>query len=1008
MKKLACLLLIALPVCSLAATYTVDDDGPADFDSIQLAIDSTSYGDEIIVLPGLYRENINFNGNSRIVRSTNPDDPNVVDATIISGSFSGSAVTFNGYESSSCQLCGFTITYGRSENGGGIDGGDEYHQTNAVIKNCTIHFNESYEGHGGGIAFCEGTISNCIITDNSAYWPGFRAYGGGLYKCNAKIENCIISDNTATMMGGGLYECHGTITNCIISDNSAGWNGGGFFNCDGTITNCVISGNYAYEFAGGMYHCSGTISNCTVVNNSTSTGGTYRKGGGLYKCSGNINSCIVWGNYAAIGSQVHECATPTYSCIQGWTQGGTGNISDIPIFLSDGYHISDNSPCIDVGDPNKSFILHETDIDGDPRIISRVDMGADEVFDDSYSYIWLSDDELNFKGYGINSSVPSQTLTIQKYGPMDLHWQIQVPNEPNWLTVFPLSGHTTNYNSDVNISAEPNEAGYGTHSCELIVSDPNAINNPQTVNITFIVYGPSLSTYPSQLNFYAEKDASGPLDGTFNITNSGYDILDWHLEIPNEPNWIQSVYPSNGQCERHEANQVTLIIEPNGLDEGDYQATFEIFALDVSYTRTVTVNLNIYTPNDIHVPIDYNTITEAQYAASYGDRIIVHPGRYTGGEIPAKGLTIKSIDPQNQNVINATVIESPLYIYSYDPTTEGLIIDGLSFVYNPDIYQNPYASGIVNNCRQLTVCNCVVKNWPNSGIRCGIYRAGSFSIENCLISHNYASGISLDTRKNSFTGLIKNCTIAETMPNQDGIKHGISCSAYNPMWLSIINSVFSNSVSPNDIEIYIESVYSSTSGDLIINHCCMPGGPNGISAPNDVNVTYGPGNIDVDPCFVARGYWDPNGTPGDANDDFWVDGDYHLKSEGWRWDSIRQRWDWDDVTSRCIDAGNPGSLLDNEPLTIPEDPNNEWGHNLRINMGAYGGTAEASIPPHDWALLCDVTNDGTTNLADFTHLADMFMQTDDELFADFNRDGKVDLHDLALFIADWLHITTWH
>ena len=50
----------------------------------------------------------------------------------------------------------------------------------------------------------------------------------------------------------------------------------------------------------------------------------------------------------------------------------------------------------------------------------------------------------------------------------------------------------------------------------------------------------------------------------------------------------------------------------------------------------------------------------------------------------------------------------------------------------------------------------------------------------------------------------------------------------------------------------------------------------------------GEGNIDSDPCFVDPGYWDPNSTPTDPNDDFWVDGDYHLN--------------W---LSPCFNAGDP-------------------------------------------------------------------------------------------------------
>jgi hypothetical protein len=157
------------------------------------------------------------------------------------------------------------------------------------------------------------------------------------------------------------------------------------------------------------------------------------------------------------------------------------------------------------------------------------------------------------------------------------------------------------------------------------------------------------------------------------------------------------------------------------------------------------------------------------------------------------------------------------------------------------------------------------------------------------------------------------------------------------------------------------------------------------------SVIWGPGNIDTDPCFV------------DADAD-----DYHLKSAGWRWDTQRKVWTWDDVTSRCIDAGNPGSLLGDELLSIPDDPNNEWGHNLRINMGAFGGTAEASIPPYGWALLSDITNDGTSDLSDLDTFSSLWLNTGEQLYADFNRDGIVDLFDFALLAQNWLAQTSWH
>jgi len=95
----------------------------------------------------------------------------------------------------------------------------------------------------------------------------------------------------------------------------------------------------------------------------------------------------------------------------------------------------------------------------------------------------------------------------------------------------------------------------------------------------------------------------------------------------------------------------------------------------------------------------------------------------------------------------------------------------------------------------------------------------------------------------------------------------------------------------------------------------------------------GAGNIDADPCFAQPGYWEQSEDGQDAGDTFWVDGDYHLKSQAGRWDNAGQSWVQDTVTSPCIDAGSPKSNYKGEL-----SPNGG-----RINMGAYGGTAEASM-----------------------------------------------------------------
>jgi len=209
--------------------------------------------------------------------------------------------------------------------------------------------------------------------------------GGGIYgndTTGATIDKCVITENSA--LEGGAVNYAGTIKGCTISGNSSPYNGGGFSNCSGTVRSCIVSSNTAQDYGGGFYNCDGaTIENCTIVDNSSVVAG-----GGLKDCDGTttITNCIIWGNDPC---QLVDSSTPTYSCIEDWSGGGTGNINSDPCFVdsaNDDYHIQPISPCIDEGDPCGTY-SGQTDIDGDDRVIDiggegngnvDVDMGADE------------------------------------------------------------------------------------------------------------------------------------------------------------------------------------------------------------------------------------------------------------------------------------------------------------------------------------------------------------------------------------------------------------------------------------------------------------------------------------------------------------------------------------------------------------------------------------------------------------------------------------------------------
>ncbi len=110
-------------------------------------------------------------------------------------------------------------------------------------------------------------------------------------------------------------------------------------------------------------------------------------------------------------------------------------------------------------------------------------------------------------------------------------------------------------------------------------------------------------------------------------------------------------------------------------------------------------------------------------------------------------------------------------------------------------------------------------------------------------------------------------------------------------------------------------------------------------------------------------------------------------------------WVTDSLTSPCVDAGNPGQPLGEEPADAD---------NIRINMGSYGGTAKASMTPAGWAIIADMTNNGQVNLADLECLSQRWLNSAEGWFGDLDSSRVVDMVDFAIFAGCWLAETSWY
>jgi len=386
MRKLVFTFLCLLSVvASEAKIITVDDNGPADFDNIPDAINSSLHGDTIVVKAGTYNRNISFNNMAVTLTSEDPNDPNVVQSTIIAVGSSYS-VSFDFEEGSGSVLIGFTITgrgihcYGTSPtiskniirncDNYGIHG-----ENNAapVISDNTIKSN-SWQGiyycHGpitnniisenrGGIAYCDGPVTNNIISNNTDNSFG---RGGALSFCKGRITGNIIAYNYAFNKGGACYECTGDITNNTIIGNESNISGGALCNCHGKISNNIIAGNRSNN-GGGLFGCR-KIYNNTIVGNIAD-----ENGGALSQCPGYISNNIIAFNKAGfIGGIYGDCISShnAFWSNEGGNFGGTatvgsGDIVADPLFASEGYWD-------DKGTPEKS---DDSWIDGDYHVKSE-------------------------------------------------------------------------------------------------------------------------------------------------------------------------------------------------------------------------------------------------------------------------------------------------------------------------------------------------------------------------------------------------------------------------------------------------------------------------------------------------------------------------------------------------------------------------------------------------------------------------------------------------------------
>ncbi|MEM7228398.1 MAG: choice-of-anchor Q domain-containing protein [Planctomycetota bacterium] len=373
------ILLTATSVLGLTASLHAETlHVPAQYSSIQAAINASADGDEVVVAPGVYNESVNLMGKGIVVRGAEGAEATTIDAT----GWNNACMRITSGEGADTVIEGFTFTGGTGDTsiwGTTTGGGISMSSSSPSIRDCVFRGNTAKKGGGMNMIGGAPRIERCIFIDNFASGFGnFQAGGGaiGLYNSWAQIISCEFYANRAYVEGGAIVIQLGapTIANGVFVGNR-GVTGGAILNgiSDTTLVNCTFVGNIASQGAGIRNWSNGSPMDVTVEN------------------------CIMWDHSLPIQDVTGASSTLRHCLVEGgWSGAGDGNTSGHPKFgrmpsagadgdwgtADDDYGdlcLQGLSPAINSGDTDVVPSTVTTDLVGNSRVIgSIVDMGAHE------------------------------------------------------------------------------------------------------------------------------------------------------------------------------------------------------------------------------------------------------------------------------------------------------------------------------------------------------------------------------------------------------------------------------------------------------------------------------------------------------------------------------------------------------------------------------------------------------------------------------------------------------
>lgn len=225
---------------------------------------------------------------------------------------------------------------------------------------------------------------------------------------------------------------------------------------------------------------------------------------------------------------------------------------------------------------------------------------------------------LSTLSFGSESTKETLSVTNSKEG-TTLNWEVVIPEEASWLSVFPKSGQTESGESIVTVSVDRSKmTEQKVYSTNLIIRSTNG-GGSKTIQVTSEKLGAVLEADPTSLNFGTnETEKSIIVKNATKIESLTYNV------VANE-SWISLESP-NGTIQESEIGTIKVKVSRLGLAAGNHDGNIVIKSN--KNIVTVKVSMNVLAKQAPSVSalqsteIKHNSVAVSAYISDVGSAAV--------------------------------------------------------------------------------------------------------------------------------------------------------------------------------------------------------------------------------------------------------------------------------------------------------------------------------------------------------------------------------------------------